>query len=459
MLDEADAGLDEADAGLEGVVLADQGRPRGRGSGIALQAVLCVVIAAVLAVSGTNLLRRVRPVPTADEAALASMLAERAAALLRQDRVGWLSAVDAGSASARAIETATFDRITALPISAWAYRITGLSGPGGESMGTPVPGHRYRAQLTLTYRLSGDTRDVRRSRTANVVLAPNRDTGGLRWLLESERPATEADRDLWDLAPLTVARTGHGVAVALDGTPSQAAGLAAGADTAARAVDAVWGSSWPRTVLVVLPRDGRQFAVLAGRSGGTGLDRLAAVTTGPLERDRRSSAPAGSADRVIVNPQLWNRLSGTGRRVVLAHELTHVATRATTMATPPTWLDEGFASYVGYLGQGVPDTEIAADTLPAVRAGRLPAALPAPGDFDPSASTSGAAYAQAWVACDLIAARAGRSGLVAVYRASASGGGGEAAAETALWRVIRQPVDSFIADWQTRLRQIAEAGG
>jgi hypothetical protein len=85
--------------------------------------------------------------------------------------------------------------------------------------------------------------------------------------------------------------------------------------------------------------------------------------------------------------------------------------------------------------------------------------LPAPGDFDPAAGSSGAAYAQAWVACDLIAARAGRSGLVAVYRGSASGGGGQAAAEAALWQVLRQPLRRFVADWQARLRRIAGVGG
>lgn len=420
---------------------------------------LCVVLAVTAGAPGTCLLRHARPSPAAGRAALASALADRAAALVRRDRAGWLAVVDPRSASARAVEAVAFDRITALPVSAWLYQLTDLSGPDGGPVSRPVPGHRYRAQLTLDYRLSGDTRDVRRSRIATVVPAANGGAGGLRWLLESERPATEADRDLWDLAPLTVARGGHSVAVALGGTPSQADGLAAGADAAARVVDTVWGSSWTRTVPVVLPRDGEQFAVLAGWSGGAGQDRLAAVTISLPASGHGPDTLTGSADRVVLNPQLWNRLTETGRRVVLTHELTHVATQAGLTATPPTWLEEGFASYVGYLGQGVPETEIAADTLPAVRSGRIPEALPARGDFDTAAGSSGVAYAQAWVACDLIADRAGRSGLVAVYRASASGDGGEAAVEAALEQVVGQSVDSFVADWQARLRRIAGADG
>jgi len=156
---------------------------------------------------------------------------------------------------------------------------------------------------------------------------------------------------------------------------------------------------------------------------------------------------------------LWRRLTDAGRLAVLTHELTHVATRASTAATPPTWLDEGFAAYLGYRGAGLTDAEIAAPALASVRAGRLPQALPDAAAFDPARGDAGPAYAQAWVACDLIARRAGLPGLVAVYRAAASGAGGQAAADAAVRAVLGDSPAAFLTRWRAGLRAIAGAGG
>jgi hypothetical protein len=378
---------------------------------------------------------------------LDAVLAGRATALLHHDRAGWLAGVDGGS---RARQAAEFDRVTALPVVRWRYRVVGpapATHPAGVGSGPSA------AAVELTYRLAGDTRDVVRPRT--VTFLPE----GGTWRLTSEEPATAADRDLWDLGALGVARGSRAVAVSLPGAPSAAPELARRADAAAGAVDAVWGASWPRPVIVVLPADPDQMAAVLGRADTRGLDRLAAVTVGRLDRGRTGpEAVAGAADRVVLNPVVWARLTDAGRQTVLAHELTHVATRATTSATPPTWLDEGLAGYVGYRGTGLRDAEIAADALPAVQAGRLPAGLPGADAFDPARGDPDPAYAQAWVACDLVVRRAGIPGLVAVYRAAASAGGGEGRADAALLQVLGESADTFVVQWRQRLQMLAGAG-
>jgi hypothetical protein len=380
-----------------------------------------------------------------------AVLQRRARALQRHDRAGWLAAVAPGAAVLRHQQSAVFDRITALPVVRWDYQVSRdyqVSEPSAWSGGGCT------LRVELTYRLAGDTRDVRRARTA--TFRPH--LGG--WRLESEIPATDADRDLWDLAPLIVARGARSVAVSLGGTPSSAGNLATRADVAARAVDAVWGPGWPRTAVAVLPTDLAQMAAVLGRADPVGLDRLAAVTSGPLDRGRAGPHPvAGAADRVVLNPLIWARLTDVGRRVVLTHEFAHVATRASTSATPPAWLDEGLATYVGYRGSGLSDAEIVADALRDVQAGRLPTALPGADRFDPAQGDPAPAYAQAWAACDLVARRAGMSGLVAVYRAAASDGGGDSRAAAALRRVLGEDVDTFVARWRQRLLVLARAGG
>jgi hypothetical protein len=411
--------------------------------------------------SGGGRTTSVAPEVTAQQlAALNGVLGRRAAALLRRDRAGWQAAVNPDGRSLRVRQGAEFDRITALPLVRWQYRVTGLAP-------SPAPDGRYLARVELAYRLAGDSRDVRRAR--KVIVRPQ----GGSWYLESETPATDADRELWDLAPLNVALGNRSVAVILDGAPSVASSsvsspvsspvsstLAARADTAARAVDAVWGSSWPRTVVVVLPSDLTQMAAILGRTGSRGLDRLAAVTSGPLDRGRTGpDVVVGAADRVVLNPVMWARLTETGRQVVLTHELTHVATRATTSATPPAWLDEGFAGYVGYQGSGLADVEIAADALAEVRAGRMPTELPGDDRFDPAHGDPSPAYAQAWTACDLVVRRVGISGLVAVYRLASSADGGGPGIDAALGQVLGENVGTFVGQWQERLRLLAGAGG
>jgi hypothetical protein len=122
-------------------------------------------------------------------------------------------------------------------------------------------------------------------------------------------------------------------------------------------------------------------------------------------------------------------------------------------------LDEGFAQYVGYRDTGLPARTVAADALAPVRAGRVPDALPTADAFDPSRGDTGPAYAQAWVACDLIAARAGVAGLALLYRVAASGDGGEAQADAGLRAVLGEDRQAFTVQWRAALRTLAGAGG
>ena len=71
--------------------------------------------------------------------------------------------------------------------------------------------------------------------------------------------------------------------------------------------------------------------------------------------------------------------------------------------TPPLWLAEGFANYVGYSGSGLPPGVIAADLVPLLRAGRAEQHLPTASAFDPTLGPIAPAYADAWLAVTLIA--------------------------------------------------------
>jgi hypothetical protein len=174
-------------------------------------------------------------------------------------------------------------------------------------------------------------------------------------------------------------------------------------------------------VVVLGPGTPEQLAAALGKETEPGLDQVAAVTNGELTRDPAAAAGTpdeGTADRVVLNPGPFGRLSPLGRRVVLTHELTHVTTRASARVAPPLWVEEGFANYVAYRGSGLSRTLVAADVLPMVRAGTAREHLPEAAAFDPAHGPIAPAYADAWLAFDLMA-RDGTRRPVEFYRMAA----------------------------------------
>jgi hypothetical protein len=161
------------------------------------------------------------------------------------------------------------------------------------------------------------------------------------------------------------------------------------------------------------------MAAVLGSEDHHGLDQVAAITIGDVATAGDVGPPAGSADRVVVNAAAFSAFGPLGRRVVLTHEVTHVATRATSVVDTPLWMQEGFADYVAYRDTGLSRGVIAADALRLVRAGRTPWHLPSAQDFDPSRSRIAPAYAEAWLAMDLIARSGGPREVVAFYRTAA----------------------------------------
>jgi hypothetical protein len=123
---------------------------------------------------------------------------------------------------------------------------------------------------------------------------------------------------------------------------------------------------------------------------------------------------------VFVNPEVFDRLEPRGARVVMAHEVTHVATGAAT-ADVPVWLLEGFADYVALRDVRLPLAVTARQVAEQVRREGVPDALPGTTEFDTTTPHLGAAYEAAWLACRLVAQVAGEDALLAVYRRVSAG--------------------------------------
>jgi hypothetical protein len=205
-----------------------------------------------------------------------------------------------------------------------------------------------------------------------------------------------------------------------------------------------------------MPATQADLAALVGETGD--LSQIAAAESAELGRNQ----PAGA--RILINPTPYASLSPLGRRVVLTHELTHVASRTATTTATPLWLVEGLADYVGFQTTGLRTTTIAAELAARLRAGFIPTRLPADAQFRADAPDLGAQYQEAWLACRLIATRVGAAGLVAFYRdvgasdpasmsARAKSSEQAAAVDAALRERLHEDTAQFTRDWLTYLHQ------
>jgi hypothetical protein len=241
-------------------------------------------------------------------------------------------------------------------------------------------------------------------------------------LLERALALVREHPAVWTGAGIT--RREHVVVVG--GASALRAELADLAGRARRAVAREWG---PVDAIVLVPPRTADAALLAAPADVRGLAALA------------------GDGHVIVEPAGFARLSAAGRRIVLAHELTHVAAGAATDRGTPRWLLEGFADYVAFRDEGIPPPVAAAELAEEVRAGRVPRELPGPEAFGPGPRRA-QAYQEAWLACRYVAARFGEDRLVALYRLARRGDAGDA-----LRRTLGLDLAAFTAAWRERVRE------
>ncbi|MFF1873220.1 hypothetical protein [Kitasatospora herbaricolor] len=359
-------------------------------------------------------------------AEVSALLAARADAVRTHDA----AAAAAGSTVAgRPAVAELLSRTAAVPLAGLAYRVT--------STGPPDAAGRVDVRAELAVRIAGhDEYPALFPRRLELA----REGGG--WRVGREEPDGGA-APLWDLGGVEAAAGAHCLVLATAGGAVRPAALVEVADRAVPAVSAVWGGDWAGRLLLELPAGQEQFARLLDVPPADWAD-MAAVTTAA------AGAPSHTpADRVLVNPEAYARLSDLGRQVVTTHEATHVATRADTRPWTPLWLSEGAADWTGYLGTGRTTRQIAPELARDVAAGRVPTVLPADADFTAGAAGIAQAYELSWLACDLIATRYGPQRLVALYRGVAAAGPGPGR-EAQLDQVLRAELGTGLADFTAR---------
>ncbi|MEE3852418.1 hypothetical protein VZC37_18910 [Gordonia sp. LSe1-13] len=305
------------------------------------------------------------------------------------------------------------------------------------------------APVDLRYALGGaatpglDEPDV----TLNMQLVMAR--YGDDWKVVGDATAiggTAAPAQLWDLPGLAATD------VATDGGTSVIASYPGTAETVDRvrgllpgavvAVDEFWGEDWPRRAAVVATDRPAEFRALA-RSAGTDVTGAAAATV-HSRVDTDDDVAVGQ--RVILTPGA-DQLSDAALGVVLRHELTHVATRVVTAAGAPLWITEGVSEYVGRKGTYGRFDDAAPDLAAQIRAGDLPADLPADRDFAVDSEEAVVAYQSAWSVAAFVADRFGEDELRTLYTGVAADADPRRS-DQAISDALGVSRTDFVADWQ-----------
>jgi len=377
--------------------------------------------------------------------ALQALLKVRAKAVLDHDERAWRSTLDPQSAAFTARQLAIFANLREVPFSVFSYQFDGVATPLSAARREQLGESAWVARVIADHRLEGYDRTS--ALTEQYLTSVKR---GGSWYLAADTDGATVPEP-WDLGRVRVVR-GDDVLVMGTADPAALRSFADQGDRAVGRVTKVWGAKWPRRAVLVVPRTEAETGKLLMRSDG--LDQIAAVTTGELSDE--GSGVAGN-DRVVINPAAFSRLGVSGQRVVLTHEMTHVAVRSSTSAPVPIWLSEGFADYVGYQGVGLGRRTVAADVLALVRQGEGFTGLPIAEDFDPTRTTIAPAYSAAWLACSLIADRYGRPALVQFYQAVATSDAGdpETALTQAFSSVLETSEPAFTQTWLDYLARLA----
>jgi hypothetical protein len=298
----------------------------------------------------------------------------------------------------------------------WAQNLPAYSEVGFTALDLTDTG----GTLRVTWRAPHDTAAARHD--VGVGLS---DPGSGRLLIGS---VTTTPRPVWTDEPIAVATRADATLLSGDGVPAAewlTAAVAAVADVKAQCPPAL-AAGWTESLVVVVPQRLATFAHALG-VGEDAYRDVAAVSWA-------EQPPGVGPMRVYVNHPLCRSLAAIDRRVLLAHESTHVATRL-TLPQAPHWLSEGFAERVGLSASpGHRARNVALARAYAAKASSPPD-LPVDAAFEPGAGADLATvYALSEQAVGAVFAEAGESEAVAFCLALGRG---------ALWPIPRATVTSW----------------
>jgi hypothetical protein len=205
--------------------------------------------------------------------------------------------------------------------------------------------------------------------------------------------------------------------------------IAADIGQAIDAVEAFWGTDWPRDIDVVATGSQQQFEAKAGGGSAAQWADIAAIAVA----DRVAPAQRAALGQRIVFAPGAAGMTERALRIVLTHELFHYAARADTALDAPRWLTEGVADYVARPHTPLPESA-------------PPTALPSDADLTGPGPLRSQGYDRAWLFALFVADTRGAPTLRALYQAAC--GDRHTDLPTAVHDVLGSDNADLLGDWQ-----------
>lgn len=388
--------------------------------------------------------------------AVTDLLDRRARAVRDRDEQAFLATIDPEADEAFVdAQLRLFDNLAGVPLDEWSYRLNPADALDVTDLPDEVTADAaevWAPGVDLRYALRGGD-VVPTSRGMGYLFARHGETWYLRSDNALDRLGRRTWRGPWDFAPCEVTATETGIVLSHPGDGPMVERLTGELDSSVRAVSELWPTRWSERVVLMLPNSPAEMRALVGAKDFP-VDSVVAVAVADRV-DNESREVAGQ--RVVLSPTGVRALSLTSLRVVLRHEITHLAARADTVDGSPTWLLEGFADYVGYRDSGVTLSEGAPHLMRQVREDGPPTSLPEDRAFRSSGPDLDQAYQESWSLAKFVADEYGEDTLIELYRTLAAAGAVSARETDGLLReVLGMDRAALVEGWQDYLREALE---
>lgn len=356
--------------------------------------------------------------------AVNAMFDRRARAVLARDKAAFMADLDQADKDFVRRQGEVFDSLAKLDFATWDYRLRddtySLSSidwrryPRVNDIALPVQ--------TLHYQLKDfDKRPLVRRVVYTVVRR------GTRWTIANDRDleettssGTSARRDPWENGPIVVARSKNSLVIGHPADADDIDGIQREVESAVKHVSARVGTAWGERTVVILPSDDDELQrILDSPTVPYEFAAVADAESTALAEDATGGSFAGT--RVVINPANFNP-SSSFNRLLIRHELTHVAMVERSGPLTPKWLAEGIAEWVAHAGSDLPTTTLAAPLAALVEEEGVPGYLPLDSDFG-LIGEAGVGYASGWLLCRYIADRWGDKALLKFFDEMGNGSG------------------------------------
>lgn len=279
------------------------------------------------------------------------MLAARALAISSGDKSAFMRSVAPGPSPFRRQQARLFDRITKLPLASYALspawaRFGDLARPSdrarypsAQAVAIPVTEERYSIRGFDDSPVEEDLFYTFTQENGRWFVAADSDLNDLGF---------QTARQLWDFGPVTAQRSPHflllshpcSASIGCARLPSNVLDLA---EKALTRVDRYWRRPWRHRIVIMAPATTAELRRILQATFDVNKFVAFAYASEDLEHGLRFIGR-----RIILNWRAIRNRTSDSLLTILAHELTHVATRTSAGPEIPTFVDEGIAEYVGY---------------------------------------------------------------------------------------------------------------